>query len=116
MPMTLATSTRRSFARFDMKTMRSITGRVQQFGCSISRAWLWLSVPNAQGVMTQRGIEGHSPPFLGGRRWHKNTLRAGDRVTVDIHPFLDAQKEGSFISVTLPDGKVMWLVGAEIAR
>jgi hypothetical protein len=52
-----------------------------------------------------------SPNFLERRGWSKRTLKVGDKVTVVIHPVKDGGHGGSFVSVTLPDGKVMNMMG-----
>ena len=66
---------------------------------------------NDQGAAEQWGIEGMSPNFLGRRGWSKNTLQPGDKITLDIHPLRNGEKGGTFLSVTLPDGKVMKMSG-----
>ncbi len=46
-----------------------------------------------------------SPNFLERRGWSKNTLKVGDKVTIVIHPVKDGQHGGSFVKVTLADGR-----------
>ncbi|HEV7714828.1 MAG TPA: DUF6152 family protein [Steroidobacteraceae bacterium] len=100
-----------SFSMFDMKQTVTLTGTVKQFEWTNPHSWLWVYVPNDKGEMEQWGIEGMSPNFLGRRGWSKNTLRAGDKITLDIHPLRNGEKGGTFLSVTLPDGKVMKMSG-----
>ena len=103
-----------SFSMFDMKATKTISGTVKQFEWTNPHTWLWIYVPNDKGELQQWGIEGMSPNFLGRRGWSKNTLKAGDKVTLDIHPLRNGEHGGTFLNVTLPNGKVMKMFGAEI--
>ncbi len=100
-----------SFSMFDMKTTKTLTGTVKQFEWTNPHTWLWMYVQNDKGETEQWGIEGMSPNFLGRRGWSKHTLKPGDKITVEIHPLRDGEKGGTFLSVTLPDGKVMRMFG-----
>lgn len=103
-----------SFSMFDMKTTKSITGTVKQFEWTNPHTWLWIMVPNEKGELEQWGIEGMSPNFLGRRGWSKNTMKPGDKVTVEIHPLRNGEHGGTFLNVTLPDGKKLMMFGAQI--
>ena len=100
-----------SYAMFDMQATKTITGTVKDFEWTNPHTWLWVYVTNASGAQEQWGIEGMSPNFLGRRGWSRNTLKPGDKITVDIHPLRNGERGGSFLSVTLPDGKVMRMSG-----
>jgi hypothetical protein len=100
-----------SFAMFDMSQEKSVTGTVSDFQWTNPHSWIWLEVPTASGS-EQWGVEGMSPNFLERRGWSKNTLKVGDKVTVVIHPVKNGGKGGSFVRITLPDGKVMDMMGA----
>lgn len=100
-----------SYSMFDMKTTKTLVGTVKQFEWTNPHSWLWVYVPNDKGEMEQWGIEGMSPNFLGRRGWSKNTLRPGDKITLEIHPLRNGEKGGTFLTVTLPDGKVMKMSG-----
>ena len=101
-----------SFAMFDMSQQKTLTGTVSDFQWTNPHSWIWIETPTAAGAGEQWGIEGMSPNFLERRGWSKNTLKVGDKVSVVIHPVKNGAKGGSFVSVTLPDGKVMNMMGA----
>jgi hypothetical protein len=103
-----------SFSMFDMQATKTIAGTVKQFEWTNPHTWLWIYVPNDKGEMEQWGIEGMSPNYLGRRGWSKNTLKAGDKVSLDIHPLRNGEHGGTFLNVRLPNGKVMKMFGAEI--
>ena len=101
-----------SFAMFDMSQQKTIAGTVVDFQWTNPHSWIWLEVPTAAGAGEQWGVEGMSPNFLERRGWSKNTLKVGDKVSVVIHPVKNGGKGGSFVSVTLPSGAVMNMMGA----
>lgn len=105
-----------SFSMFDMKSTKTISGTVKEFEWTNPHTWLWMYVPNDKGELEQWGIEGMSPNFLGRRGWSKHTLKPGDKVTLDIHPLRNGEKGGTFLNVTLPNGKVLRMFGAEITE
>ena len=100
-----------SFAMFDMTQEKTVSGTVTDFQWTNPHSWIWLEVPTSGGASEQWGVEGMSPNFLERRGWSKNTLKVGDKVTVVVHPVKNGGHGGSFVRVTLPDGKVMDMMG-----
>ena len=41
--------------------------------------------------------------------WTPTTIKYGDKVKMSVHPLRNGDAGGNFISLTLPDGKVMTL-------
>jgi hypothetical protein len=39
--------------------------------------------------------------------WSSQTLKAGDKISLQAHPMLDGRKIASLVSVTLGDGRVL---------
>ena len=104
-------SAHHSYSMFDLKETKTLVGTVKQFEWTNPHSWLWVYVPNGAGAIEQWGIEGMSPNYLGRRGWSRNTLKAGDKITLEIHPLKNGERGGTFLSVTLPDGKVMRMTG-----
>ena len=100
-----------SFAPFDTNAQKTVTGTVKQFDWTNPHTWIWLDVPNAKGGVDTFGFEGMSPNYLGRRGWSKNTLKAGDKITVDYRPLRDGSNGGMFMNAKLPDGKVLRMSG-----
>jgi hypothetical protein len=96
-----------SFAMFDMSKTVNLSGTIKKFEWTNPHTWLWLDVKNAKGEVETWGFEGMSPNYLGRRGWSKDTLQAGAAVSVVAYPLKDGLKGGSYLSVTLPNGKVM---------
>jgi len=74
------------------------------FLCVAALVCLWVMVPGAQGKMTEWGLEGMSPSYLGRRGWNSKTLTPGDKITIVYYPLKDGRPGGFYVRVTLPDG------------
>jgi hypothetical protein len=57
-------------------------------------------------------IEMNSPQNLMREGWKRTTLKAGDVITVAIHPLRDGAPGGQYVSVKLADGSVLGGDGA----
>src|SRR4029078_9448825 len=64
-----------SFARFDMGSQKTITGTVKTVEWTNPHTWIWLDVPNEQGVVEPWGFEGMSPNSLARRGGAGTPLR-----------------------------------------
>lgn len=97
-----------SFAMFDFQTEKTLTGTVVQFDWTNPHTFIFIEAPTgAAGAMERWGLEGMSPNYLGRRGWTKNSLNPGDKITVTIHPLKDGAKGGTYLKVTLANGKEM---------
>jgi hypothetical protein len=47
----------------------------------------------------------NSPGNLVREGWKRTTIKPGDQVTVVVHPLRDGKPGGSYVSITLADGK-----------
>jgi hypothetical protein len=93
-----------SFAMFDNSKQVTLVGTVKQFQYSNPHSWIQLVVTTPSGGTDEWTIEALSPNVLGREGWKRNSLLAGQKVTVLLHPLRDGTHGGNLISVTLPDG------------
>ena len=100
-----------SAAPFDTTKSKTISGAVNKVQWTNPHTWVWVDVPNAQGGVDTWGIEGMSPNYLERRGWSKNTLKPGDKISVDIRPLKDGSNGGMFVQATLASGKIMKMTG-----
>lgn len=99
-----------SFAMFDFKTTLTLEGTVKQFQWTNPHAFVVMLVPGAEGSSTQYSLETLPPSTLmriGG--WKHNSLKPGDRITVQMHPLRDGRNGGALAALTLADGRKMEL-------
>jgi hypothetical protein len=93
-----------SFAMFDRTKQVSLVGTVKDFQYSNPHSWIQLVVKSSSGSSDEWTIEALSPNVLSREGWKRNSLLAGQKVTVVINPLRDGTHGGNLISVTLPDG------------
>lgn len=101
-----------SFSAFDVANQKTVTGTVNKVDWTNPHIWLWIDVPNDKGGSDTYGFEGMSPNFLARRGWTKNTLNAGDTITIAYRPMKDGSKGGMFINGKMPSGKILTGGGA----
>ena len=96
-----------SAAGIDRTQSKTVSGTVKEFRWGNPHAWIDLDVANDKGATDTWSIEMTSPTFLLRAGWKSSTLKSGDKVTATVRPFRDGTPGGLFVSVTLPDGRVM---------
>lgn len=101
-----------SYAMFDQGNRVTITGTVSQFEWTNPHASLFVEVPGTGGgEATEWWIEMSSIGGMAQGGWRRDTVKPGDKVTVEIHPLKDGTPGGQFIFVNLPDGRRLGQVG-----
>jgi hypothetical protein len=97
-----------STAMFDMQKDVEINGTIKEFQWTNPHTMTYIVVEGDPAVAGEYAVEGMSPNYLGREGWSHHTLKSGDKVKMDIHPLKDGRKGGFMVSVTLPDGKVLY--------
>src|SRR4051812_19148152 len=95
-----------SFAMFDNAKSVDLKGTVREFQWTNPHSWIQLTVMEG-GQAVEYSIEGGSPNGLARRGWTRNSLKAGDQVTVTVHPLKDGTKGGSFVKALKADGSTL---------
>ena len=82
-----------SFAMFDQTKQMTLNGTVHEFQWTNPHAFIELDVPS--GARTQRwAIELNSPNNLTRQGWKRNSLKAGEKISVRIAPLRDGHPGG----------------------
>ena len=95
-----------SGAGVDRTKTVTISGVVKEFRWTNPHSWIDLEVAD-KGATTVWSIEMNPPPYLVRAGWKSSTLKAGDKVSVTLNPIRSGDPGGIFVSVTLPDGRVL---------
>jgi len=90
---------------FDRTREVTITGVVTEFKWTSPHAWIHLHVKDANGHVDNWGVEMDPASVLAKVGWKSTTLKAGDTVSIVIHPLRNDEKGGQYVSITLPDGR-----------
>ena len=96
-----------SAAGIDRTKSVTVAGTIKEFRWANPHSWIDVHVPNDKGGADTWSVEMTSPAFLVRAGWKSTTLKSGDKVSVTLRPFRNGDPGGLFVSVTLPDGRVM---------
>jgi hypothetical protein len=92
---------------YDMGHLTDMTGTVTEFEWSNPHVVIHVDVKNDKGEVEKWLISSTAPNMLHRLGWDRNTLKAGDRITVtgnrhkEGHPLMYLRK------IVLPDGKAV---------
>jgi hypothetical protein len=96
-----------SFAMFDRQKEVTLKGTVKEFQWTNPHSFIEIETPDEKGGAVSYSIEMNSPNNLTRQGWKSTALKPGDKVTVVMNPLRDGSHGGLFVSVMLPDGKVL---------
>jgi hypothetical protein len=100
----LPASAHHSFALYDRTKTMTIKGNVKAFQWTNPHVVIWVLVqPEGGGEPQEWGIETTSPGVLTRGGWTRNSIKPGDRVSVEFSPLRDGSHGGGLNSVTLLD-------------
>jgi len=89
---------------FDMTKTQTLEGTVVEFAWSNPHSSIQLDVQTPTGVV-RWGVEMGSPNSMVKAGWKSTIIKAGDKVSVNVHPLKSGEPGGIFMSITLPDGR-----------
>jgi hypothetical protein len=93
-----------SFAMFDMSKSVSFKGTVKELQWTNPHVWIELTVQEKDGPVTY-SFEGAAIAVLKRVGWTKDSIKAGDVVTVVGHPYKNGKPGGSIDHLILADGR-----------
>jgi Family of unknown function (DUF6152) len=96
-----------SFAMFDQSKTVTLEGAVKDFRWTNPHVFIQLTVENERGTDEEWSIEMTSPEHLARAGWRPGTLKPGDKLTLLIHPLVDGDRGGQYLSGTGPEGPLI---------
>jgi hypothetical protein len=99
-----------SGAMFDFSKCEIREGTVRKLEWVYPHSWLWIVVAGGDAANPDVwGFEFMSPlqAMAIDKRWKKDVMKSGDKVTVKFSPHKDGRHAGAMASVTLPDGSTL---------
>jgi hypothetical protein len=100
-----------SFAMFNMQQDLELQGVAKSFTWESPHSWLQVLVKNPSGTPVEWSIEMGAPNMLYKRGLRAASVKAGDAVTLVVHPLRDGRHGGSLVSVVLADGTKLQMGG-----
>lgn len=102
-----------SFAvHFEAEASQEVTGVVERFSFANPHGMLFFNVTDANGVTSEWRAETNSPNILRRRGWSKDSLKAGDQITVLGFPARDGTNYMRISKITFADGRELVGQGA----
>ena len=99
-------SAHHSYSMFDMAKTVELQATVTQFKWQNPHSFILADV-EAPGGKERWAIEMTAPANLVQEGWKRTSLKAGDKVTIWVHPLRSGAKGGSYAGVRLADGKTL---------
>ncbi|MDB6043547.1 MAG: hypothetical protein JWM63_2098 [Gammaproteobacteria bacterium] len=100
-------SAHHSFAMFDQSKETTLDGTLKALQWTNPHIWVQVVAKDpASGQNVEWSIEGGSPNNLSSKGWSRNVMKAGDHVTIVIHPLKNGQHGGSLMKLTV-NGKTL---------
>jgi hypothetical protein len=95
-----AASAHHSGAMFDVNKDVTLEGTVKGWDFTAPHSWLHVITTGPDGKPVEWSLEGGPPGGL----LRKDSFKAGDKVSVQIHPMKDGRPAGTLGVATFPDG------------
>jgi len=94
-----------SHAMFDHTKPQTVTGTVKEFIFRNPHVYLYVDVKNNRGEVVTYWIEMSNLQNMIKQGINQNTLKAGDVVTVTMHPLKDGRPGGNYETLKTADGR-----------
>jgi hypothetical protein len=94
-----------SFAMFDREKAVSVDGTVKEYEWTNPHVWIHLMVSDAQGAPREWSFEMQSTQQDAAAGWRPDSVKPGDKISIQYHPLKDGSRGGQLMSATLVDGK-----------
>jgi len=92
-------------AEFDAAKPVKVSGVVANIEWLNPHIWIYIDVKDESGKATRWSFEGGPPNALYRQGWRRESLKAGDTVTVDGFQAKDGTHTANARAVVLPDGR-----------
>jgi len=99
-----------SFSMYDSRQDLELAGTVSRFLWTNPHCQIRLVVADASGGSVEWELQGLSPNVLIRQGWTRDSLKAGDKADVVIHPIRDGSHEGSIVRISV-NGQPIGTVG-----
>ena len=94
-----------SFAMFDPEKLITQTGLVKEFEWTNPHVWIHIMVPDQSGKSVEYSFEMQAVAAVISGGWRPDSVRPGDKVTIEYHPLKDGSRGGQLLSAVLPSGQ-----------
>ena len=104
--LTLPIHAHHSFSMFDVDKTITVSGTLKEFEFINPHCWLHLTIVDAgSGKSAVWAFEMGSVGQIAAQGWKADTVKPGDKLTVDFHPMKDGSHGGQYLAAKLADGR-----------
>ena len=96
-------------ASYDADNPVTIKGTVTEFAWTNPHVQIYLDVKDDKGKVVRWSVETYSPGKLVRAGWTKDSVKAGDQVSITLIPAKSGAPVGFLHKLVLPDGTVLGL-------
>jgi hypothetical protein len=96
-----------SYAMFDRAKTLTLNGTIREYRWTNPHSWIQITVPGEGGGTDEWSVEMGSPFELLRVGWTAKTVKAGDKVSIQVHPVKDGSKGAGFVSGTDAEGHAL---------
>lgn len=93
-----------SFAMFNRDQTMSVTGMVKDYEWANPHVWIHVMVSDEKGVPREWGFEMQSIAQDSRAGWRPDSVKPGDKITIEFHPLKDGTRGGQLASAVLANG------------
>jgi hypothetical protein len=95
-----------SFAMFDHEKKISISGTLKEFEYTNPHCWLHVSAADtSSGRIVDWSFEMGSVGQVNAQGWKADTVKVGDKITIEAYPMKDGSRGGQYLAAKLEDGR-----------
>jgi Family of unknown function (DUF6152) len=95
-----------SFAMFDHEKKISISGTLKEFEYTNPHCWLHVSAADTStGRIVDWSFEMGSVGQVNAQGWKADTVKVGDKITIEAYPMKDGSRGGQYLAAKLEDGR-----------
>jgi len=98
-------SAHHSFAMFDADKMVTKTGIVKEYEWTNPHVWIHIVTADDAGKPVEWSFEMQAIAQDAKLGWRPDSVKPGDKISVDFHPLKDGSRGGQLVAATLADGK-----------
>jgi uncharacterized protein DUF6152 len=94
-----------SFSMFDREKVAAVTGVVKDYEWANPHVWIHLMVMDQNGTSREWGFEMQSIAQDSRAGWRPDSVKTGDKISIEYHPLKDGTRGGQLTSAILANGK-----------
>ena len=94
-------------AAFETETTITMKATVTDWFWANPHCFVKFDYKNDKGGVEHWVVETSNPPDMINKGWTIHTLKAGDEITVTVHPVKNGRPVGRLVTVRLPNGQTL---------